>query len=218
MSIKAAASAIALAAAFSAVYGQSVHAQTPNINSKQDATVVVQPGDTLTAIATAHQTTYVRIFDANTQVQNPNLIYPGQNLRIPAAAEQLPARPLPGSPAQAPAPAAGDADTASSGLAPTDPVSAGPSRSSQPLVAASAAGSDVWNKIAQCESGGNWSIDTGNGFYGGLQFTLSSWAAVGGSGYPNHASPAEQIARAQMLQARQGWGAWPVCAARLGLF
>ena len=80
----------------------------------------------------------------------------------------------------------------------------------------SASGS-VWDKIAQCESGGNWSINTGNGFYGGLQFTLSTWHAYGGSGMPNHASRAQQIAVAKKVQAAQGWGAWPACTSKLGL-
>jgi hypothetical protein len=75
----------------------------------------------------------------------------------------------------------------------------------------------VWDQLAQCESGGDWGISTGNGFYGGLQFTLSSWQAVGGTGMPNHASRDEQIARGQQLQAIQGWGAWPACASKLGL-
>jgi len=75
----------------------------------------------------------------------------------------------------------------------------------------------MWDKIAQCESGGNWSINTGNGFYGGLQFTLSTWHAYGGSGMPNHASRAQQIAVAKKVQAAQGWGAWPACTSKLGL-
>jgi hypothetical protein len=75
----------------------------------------------------------------------------------------------------------------------------------------------IWDGIAQCESGGNWSINTGNGYYGGLQFALSSWRAVGGSGYPHQHSRAEQIYRGERLQKLQGWGAWPTCARRLGL-
>jgi hypothetical protein len=75
----------------------------------------------------------------------------------------------------------------------------------------------VWDRIAACESGGNWAINTGNGYYGGLQFSLSSWRGVGGSGLPSDASKAEQIARAQILQARQGWGAWPVCSIKAGV-
>ena len=68
-----------------------------------------------------------------------------------------------------------------------------------------------WDAVAKCESGGNWSINTGNGFYGGLQFSLSSWRAVGGTGYPHQASKAEQINRAEKLLAMQGRGAWPHC-------
>lgn len=68
-----------------------------------------------------------------------------------------------------------------------------------------------WDAVAKCESGGNWSINTGNGFYGGVQFSLSSWRAVGGTGYPHQASKAEQINRAEKLLALQGRGAWPHC-------
>lgn len=76
---------------------------------------------------------------------------------------------------------------------------------------------DVWDRLAQCESGGDWAINTGNGYYGGLQFHPTSWAGVGGTGYPHHATREEQIARAKQLQQLQGWGAWPGCAKRLGL-
>ena len=86
-----------------------------------------------------------------------------------------------------------------------------------PATAASAKASVNWDAIAQCESGGNWSINTGNGYYGGLQFSLGSWRAVGGSGYPHNASRDEQIARGERLKDRQGWGAWPACSRKLGL-
>ncbi|MGP9527138.1 transglycosylase family protein [Glutamicibacter sp. AOP5-A2-18] len=82
---------------------------------------------------------------------------------------------------------------------------------------ANAAGAGTWDKLAQCESGGNWSINTGNGYYGGLQFTLQTWKAFGGSGMPNNASKAEQIRVATKVQAAQGWGAWPACTAKLGI-
>jgi len=75
----------------------------------------------------------------------------------------------------------------------------------------------VWDKLAKCESGGNWSINTGNGYYGGLQFSLSTWRAYGGSGLPSNASRDRQIAVAKKLQADAGWGAWPACSAKLGL-
>lgn len=75
----------------------------------------------------------------------------------------------------------------------------------------------VWEALARCESGGNWAINTGNGYYGGLQFSLSSWRAVGGVGYPHQASRAEQMRRGEMLRAQGGWAHWPSCARQLGL-
>jgi len=75
----------------------------------------------------------------------------------------------------------------------------------------------TWDALAQCESGGNWSTNTGNGFSGGLQFTPQTWAAFGGTGSPQNASRAQQIAVAEKVQASQGWGAWPACSAKLGL-
>ena len=75
--------------------------------------------------------------------------------------------------------------------------------------------STVWDDIAQCESSGNWSINTGNGFHGGLQFTASTWKAFGGTRYASaaeHATREQQIVVAQEVQASQGWNAWPVCS------
>jgi LysM repeat protein len=68
-----------------------------------------------------------------------------------------------------------------------------------------------WDGVAQCESGGNWSINTGNGYYGGLQFSQSTWQAYGGNGSAHNASKAEQIRVAENVLAGQGVGAWPVC-------
>jgi hypothetical protein len=83
------------------------------------------------------------------------------------------------------------------------------------LIATAGSASAVdWDAIAQCESGGNWSTNTGNGFGGGLQFTDSTWQAYGGSGSPENASRSEQIAVANRVLAGQGIGAWPVCGAR----
>ncbi|GAB2727091.1 transglycosylase family protein [Nocardia thraciensis] len=75
---------------------------------------------------------------------------------------------------------------------------------------ASAAAHD-WDGVAQCESGGNWGINTGNGYYGGLQFSQSTWNANGGSGSPANASKEEQIRVAENVLETQGVGAWPVC-------
>jgi len=86
-----------------------------------------------------------------------------------------------------------------------------------PATSANAAPLEAWDALAQCESGGNWSINTGNGYYGGLQFSQSSWIAAGGSGSPAGASKAEQIRVAENLLQMQGWGAWPSCTAQLGL-
>lgn len=89
---------------------------------------------------------------------------------------------------------------------------------SRPAPAANfAPGNSVWDRLAQCESGGNWAANTGNGYYGGLQFSASTWRSVGGTGLPHQHSRAEQIKRAQILQARAGWGQWPHCTAKLGL-
>jgi resuscitation-promoting factor RpfA len=73
-----------------------------------------------------------------------------------------------------------------------------------------------WDAIAQCESGGNWGINTGNGYYGGLQFSQSTWEANGGSGSPANASKQEQIRVAENTLQSQGIGAWPVCGAQGG--
>ncbi len=81
-----------------------------------------------------------------------------------------------------------------------------------------AGGNTVWDSLAQCESGGNWAINTGNGYYGGLQFNLGTWRAYGGTGYPHQASRETQIAIATKVRnASGGYGAWPACAAKLGL-
>lgn len=81
----------------------------------------------------------------------------------------------------------------------------------------SASAADVWDRVAQCESGGNWSIATGNGYFGGLQFSQSSWQAAGGSGNPAAASKEEQKRVARNLLQLQGPGAWPVCSKKAGL-
>ena len=81
-----------------------------------------------------------------------------------------------------------------------------------------AGGNTVWDALAQCESGGNWAINTGNGYYGGLQFNLGTWRAYGGAGLPSQASRETQIAVATRLRdAAGGYGSWPSCSAKLGL-
>ncbi|MEP6665476.1 MAG: transglycosylase family protein, partial [Nocardioidaceae bacterium] len=85
---------------------------------------------------------------------------------------------------------------------------------------ADAASGQTWDRLASCESGGNWHINTGNGYYGGLQFNSGTWRAYGGGHYASRAdlaSRSEQIAIAEKLVKNQGWGAWPACSSRLGL-
>jgi len=91
---------------------------------------------------------------------------------------------------------------------------------SSTLTSADAATGRTWNRLAQCESGGNWHINTGNGYYGGLQFSASTWSSFGGGRFASRADLAtreEQIIIAEKVLRSQGWGAWPACSAALGL-
>jgi Transglycosylase-like domain len=79
---------------------------------------------------------------------------------------------------------------------------------------------DPWDQVAQCESGGNWSANTGNGYFGGLQFTRGTWHSFGGgafAGTADQATRSEQIAVAEKVLRAQGWRAWPSCSRRVGL-
>ena len=161
-------------------------------------------GDTLAAIAQKHGLKgadgWRAIYDANPEVADPDLIVPGQRLRIPDAGERVKPRSLP---------------EVVILDAPRRPHRA--SRAAADPAPAAAPVTRVWTQLAACESGGNWAANTGNGYYGGLQFSLSTWRGLGGNGYPHQASAATQIAMGQRLQASQGWGAWPGCAGELGL-
>jgi LysM repeat protein len=187
----------------------TAHAAILTDNTKPKSTMVtIEPGDSLTAISEAKDTTVERLYAANEKIEHPDIIYPGDQLRIPSKSEKLADRPLPV--ASVPAPV-------NTG-APAGQVTAVAPRQSAPKTAyVPVAGGSTWDQLAACESGGNWAINTGNGYYGGLQFSLSSWQGVGGSGLPSDASREEQIARAEILRSKQGWGAWPSCSAKLGL-
>ncbi|MBY6365361.1 transglycosylase family protein [Rhodococcoides corynebacterioides] len=85
---------------------------------------------------------------------------------------------------------------------------------------ATAAPDSDWDRLAQCEAGGNWGINTGNGFQGGLQFSPSTWTGHGGGEFAataNQASREQQIVVAERVLESQGWGAWPSCSSKLGL-
>jgi LysM repeat protein len=154
---------------------------------------VVAPGDSLSTIAEAEKMTNWRpLWDANTEVQNPDLVYEGQKLVVPAGPTAE--RPLPaGIVVQASAPVA---------------TSTAPRRTATP--ANYTAGAGGWAAgVRQRESGGNYATNTGNGYYGAYQFSLGTWAGVGGTGLPSNASPAEQDMRAQMLYNQRGCSPWP---------
>lgn len=101
--------------------------------------------------------------------------------------------------------------------APVPPASSDSSSGGSANDGSSGAGDDVWSRLAQCESGGNPRTNTGNGFYGMYQFTLSTWQSLGGTGYPHEADAATQTEMARRLQAKAGWGQWPACSGKLGL-
>lgn len=171
----------------------------PAVVKESKVEVTVKKGDTLSKIAQKYDTTWKRLFDANKNIENPDIINPGDKLRIPTKDEKLKSRRV------------------ASKVATPAKINSGSSRPMAKVKFTPVTGNSVWDRLAQCESGGNWSINTGNGYYGGLQFTLSTWRSVGGSGYPHQASREEQIHRGKILQARSGWGQWPACTAQLGL-
>lgn len=163
------------------------HPPTAPAAQRQPDTYTVVSGDDLAKIAAKHDldknSGWRLLYDANPSITDPDLIMPGQQLRIPARGKQGPRRPL------------------------TTPSSK------------SISGGSVWDRLAQCESGGNWSINRGT-FDGGLQFLPSTWRAYGGTNYAPSADRAtreQQIAIAERVRAGQGWRAWPACSRKLGL-
>lgn len=174
-------------------------------------TITIKPGDTLDKIAERKDVSPDRLFNANPSLGHPDLIKVGQSLYVPAEHEEFTERKV-----EEPSPIASNEPQAEP--APESrPAQPEPSPAPSETSTTTSSNTGTWDKLAECESGGNWSINTGNGYYGGLQFSLSSWQAVGGAGYPHQASKSEQIARAEQLQQIQGWGAWPACASKLGL-
>lgn len=169
------------------------------------STVTAVPGDSLWAIGHRVNRTWAQLAGYNA-IADPNLIDVGQVLRIPPKSY----RPPPPTPPPTPPPAPVVVTVAVTTPPPQPP----------PPPAPIVPDGGIWACIAHYESGGDWSIDTGNGYSGGLQFTVSSWAAAGGLAYAPAAylaSETAQIAVAQRLQQMQGWGAWPVSSVRCGL-
>ena len=189
----------------------------PASASGRGGTYVVKSGDTLSRIAGRQGLGSWRpLFDANPSIKNPDLIFPGQRLDIPSGSGHVRHRSFATHHSSVRHPqrvSTFRTSTSDSGTSHRRHHGSGSSSQSSGSVASGG----VWDRLAQCESGGNWSINTGNGFFGGLQFTQSSWRAAGGSGSPQNASRSEQIRVAQNLQKMQGWGAWPTCSRKIGL-
>lgn len=172
------------------------------------------PPDPISAVQVANESpaplSLQDVVAANPEVKNPNLIFPGQLITLPGrdphtvlAGETL--NGIIGGPPQ---------------VAPPQPASS-PAVSPAPDGGTPVPGPSVpvhqsvnWDRVAACESGGNWSINTGNSFYGGLQFTMSTWHSNGGTGSPQGASREEQIRVAENVLHTQGIGAWPTCGKR----
>jgi LysM repeat protein len=194
---------------------ENAQARTVTRIRASNTTYKVRPGDSLSSIA-AHAygkaAAWPVIYWHNrAHIRWANIITVGQVLALPPLPAHIPAAPARLAPAlPQPAPA-----QAASGV----PSSGGTGAVSSPAPAAPvSSGSGVdWNAIAACEAGGNWATNTGNGFYGGLQFSQSTWDAYGGGAYASsadQASASQQIAVANRVLAGQGIGAWPVCGAR----
>lgn len=209
-SIPVASLAKALAAVTISMHPAAAHHSHPH-------SYTVRTGDTLSAIAKheyGHRADWAGLWWANRhRIGNPNMIAAGQRLRLPNSPKRgskvvhaaMAAVPAP-APAHTSAPAS--APSSSSGSSSSGATSAPPPSGSSSGV--------NWSAIAACESGGDWSINTGNGYYGGLQFTQQTWLAYGGGAYAptaNLASAGEQISVAERVAADVGLSAWPVCGA-----
>jgi LysM repeat protein len=159
--------------------------EDPAVTNSAFATYVVASGDDLGKIATKHgfdaATGWRLLYEANPSIADPDVIMPGQQLRIPAPDGQASPRP--------------------------------------PITRLQKKTESVWDRLAQCESRGNWSTHVGT-FDGGLQFHPKTWRAYGGTQYAPSADQAtrtQQIAVAERVLAGQGWRAWPACSRKLGL-
>ena len=200
--MKRAAAATAVASIGIVGFGTAAGAHSPNNH-------VVQPGDTLSLLAPENW----REVAAGNGISNPDMIYVGQVIDLNALADA----PAPEPQSSSSSGSSGSSGSDESDESYSDDSGSGSGEEAPASAPASTGGGTVWDQLAECESGGNWGISTGNGYYGGLQFSQGSWNAAGGSGNPANASREEQIRVAENLQAQQGWGAWPACSSELGL-
>lgn len=205
-------------ATLSGTFLTTAAAQAASAATSDQTQITVQAGDTLWGIGVAHGVTWEALAAFN-QIPDPNLIFVGQVVKIPPAG-YVPATSVASAPVSDPAPA----PVTVSAPAPDPAPAPAPAPAPTPApVTVSSAGSDpsgVWGCIAQHESGGDPSTNTGNGYYGMYQDTEQSWVAAGGLAYaarPDLASAAAQTTVNQTIQAQQGWGAWPVSSAACGV-
>lgn len=190
---------ITLALALGATVGLAGTASADSGEAAKPAAVPkvheVASGESLSMIATAEgMPSWRPIWNANAELTNPDLIYSGQKLAVPAG--DVPERPLPAGVEVQPVAAA-------------QPATRGYVAPVRPAANYAAGTGGLMARIRQHESGGNYATNTGNGYYGAYQFNLGTWQGVGGSGLPSAASPAEQDMRAQMLYDRRGCSPWP---------
>jgi LysM repeat protein len=179
--------------------------------------VTVRSGDNLSGLGARTHRTWAQLASYN-HIPNPNLIYVGQVITVPSASYVAGPVSLPvAAPAYTPPVHAYSAPP----VVTYTPRAAPVARTYQGYSGGGGGGSftGIWACIAQHESGGNAATNTGNGFYGGLQFTLGTWQANGGSGNPANASAAEQQRVAQNVVAASGgsYGAWPVTSGMCGV-
>jgi LysM repeat protein len=194
---------------------------------------VVKKGESLSSIAAgAGLQSWRQLHDANPSVSNPNLIRAGQRLVIPeadaltssrATGKRATPKVKPVVKKKVVKKKAVKKKVRKKVAIPTKrtlkKVKPRKKRvvASKPRRTTKAAPRGVWDRLAKCESGGNWAINTGNGCSGGLQFSHATWRAYGGSGKAYQNSRSEQIRIATKVKAAQGWGAWPACSRKLGL-
>lgn len=191
-----------------AVLATSTEDFSINVNANEEPKpiiVIVKKGDTLSKIAKANEVEWKRLFDANEFIADPNIINPGDKIRVPFDDEEIAERKLP-----TPKPVVKTASKSYSRPAMRNTGAAAPK----------VVNGNVWDRLAACESGQRWNINTGNGYYGGLQFHPGTWISNGGGKYAPRADLAtreQQIAVAENLRKARGFAPWPACARMLGL-
>lgn len=175
---------------------------SPEIQSEEPEEVFheVKAGEYLSKIAKAHNVNWKRLYDANNFIKDPSVINIGDKIRIPAEDEVITERAL-----------------RVVKVAVKKTVVTGRNTGA---AAPAVVNGNVWDALARCESGGNWAINTGNGYYGGLQFNRGTWLGNGGGKYAPYAHLAtreQQIAIAEKVRAARGFKPWPACSRKLGL-